>query len=175
MPVKHATSSVYLFARIQGGWRLGMIEHPRLGGVLVPGGHVEADETPAEAAVRELREETGLVGRFLAPPGCPLPAGYPHPAVPAPWWTVEIAVQGDNHLAQPHVHVDHHYIAVADHPGRTVGEAEHPLHWVTAQELPGLETPLDVRVLGAELFGRIEELAEQGGTPAPRPADGGPR
>ncbi|WP_377272413.1 NUDIX domain-containing protein [Peterkaempfera sp. SMS 1(5)a] len=164
MPVKHATSSVYLFAWIGGDWRLGMIEHPRLGGLLVPGGHVEADETPAEAAVRELREETGLEGRFLTPPECALPAGYPHEVVPPPWWTVEIAVSGDNHVAQPHVHVDHHYIAVADRPDRTVGTAEHPLHWVTAQELPGLETPLDVRVLGAQLFGRIGALAAPGGT-----------
>ncbi|MFJ6216037.1 NUDIX domain-containing protein [Streptomyces sp. NPDC092296] len=160
MPVKHATASVYLFARFGSGWRLGVIEHPRLGGVLVPGGHVEAYETPAEAAVRELREETGLTARFLAAPGgAALPDGYPHPQVPPPWWTVEIAVAADNHHPEPHLHIDHHYLAVADHPDRPVGPAEHPLHWITAEQLPAQRTPLDVRVLGAALFDRIEGLA----------------
>ncbi|MCD0483844.1 NUDIX domain-containing protein [Streptacidiphilus sp. ASG 303] len=145
-----------------------MIEHPRLGGLLVPGGHVEPDETPAEAAVREVVEETGLSARFLVPPGYgapgELPDGYPHRTVPPPWWTVEIPVGADRYCPAPHVHVDHHYIAVADRPDRPVGEAGHPLHWVAAAELPGVETPLDVRVLGAELFHRIGALQGPGGS-----------
>jgi 8-oxo-dGTP pyrophosphatase MutT (NUDIX family) len=159
MQVKHATASIYLFGRFD-GWRLGVIEHPRLGGVLVPGGHVEVYETPAEAAVRELREETGLEARFLPAPGQRgLPGGYPHQQVAPPWWTVEMAVPADSHHPAAHIHLDHHYLAVAEQPGRPVAPAGHPLHWVTAEELPGLETPLDVKVLGAELFRRIDTLA----------------
>ena len=33
----------------------------------LPKGHIEAGETPEEAAVREVREETGVTGRLLAP------------------------------------------------------------------------------------------------------------
>ena len=33
----------------------------------LPGGGIEADETPEEAAVRELKEETGLDGRIVRP------------------------------------------------------------------------------------------------------------
>jgi len=33
----------------------------------LPKGHVEADETPEQTAVRETREETGVTGRPLAP------------------------------------------------------------------------------------------------------------
>ena len=37
-----------------------LIFHPKLHKWLPPGGHMEADETPPEAARREVKEETGL-------------------------------------------------------------------------------------------------------------------
>ena len=40
--------------------------HKRLAQWMPPGGHIEADEEPAEAALREVREETGLVCEVVA-------------------------------------------------------------------------------------------------------------
>jgi 8-oxo-dGTP pyrophosphatase MutT (NUDIX family) len=62
-----------------------LVRHRRLGAWLPVGGELEPGETPLEAARRELREETGLEGRFPAglgidgtPPGL---LGYEeHPA-----------------------------------------------------------------------------------------------
>lgn len=43
-----------------------LLRHRRLGLWLQPGGHIEAGETPWEAALREATEETGLPLRFSA-------------------------------------------------------------------------------------------------------------
>jgi 8-oxo-dGTP pyrophosphatase MutT (NUDIX family) len=59
--------------------------HKRLGLWLQPGGHIDAGETPADAALREVLEETGLHGRHTAEPPVvahvdvhPGPKGHTH-------------------------------------------------------------------------------------------------
>lgn len=81
---KEPTASALVFSRFAEGWRLCLIMHPRLGMLLPAGGHVEADETTAEAAVREVLEETGLAVRLQ------------HVPVPLPWWILEMRVRIDD-------------------------------------------------------------------------------
>lgn len=77
-----------------------------------------------------------------------------------PWWITELAVPADNHLPQPHVHVDHQYVAVAE--DATLGRgAVHTFAWFTAEELAELEAFEDTQMLGTMLFGRITDLADQ--------------
>ncbi|MGC9113051.1 NUDIX hydrolase [Acidilobus sp.] len=51
---------------VEGG-RVLMIWHRKLGVWLYPGGHVEPNETPREAVVREFKEETGLDVEVVGP------------------------------------------------------------------------------------------------------------
>lgn len=54
--------SIAVYPRHEG--RVLLIHHRRLARWLPPGGELEPDETPLEAAARELFEETGLRGVF---------------------------------------------------------------------------------------------------------------
>ena len=89
--IKHANASAFVFCEFPRGWRLGLIEHPRLRKRMIVGGHVESDETQAEAAARALfsciasitaAAESGDVARC----GCCRRPGWAEPAVTEPWW-----------------------------------------------------------------------------------------
>jgi len=79
--------------------------HRRLGRWLQPGGHVEADERPEDAALRETREETGVAVR--------------HPdAGPT-------VVHLDEHPGPDgHVHLDLRFLLLADSAAPAVGSGE---------------------------------------------------
>lgn len=156
---KEPTASALVYSCSPDGWQLCLIMHPRLGKLLPAGGHVELDETTAEAAVREVLEETGLQVRLVSPSAVPLPSGTPHVPVPAPWWILEMQVPADRHEAIPHVHVDSIYVAIADEPASA--PAAHEVVWLTAAELAEHPDVVDdTRVLAKEVFAMIESLRD---------------
>ncbi len=107
--------------------------HPKLRRWLPPGGHVELGELPDDAAVREVREESGidveLVGeRAIDAPG-PLQLLRPR----------GIQVEA---IAPGHEHIDLIYLArpIEPYDGSIPGGADDPsLAWFDADALRGLE------------------------------------
>jgi ADP-ribose pyrophosphatase YjhB (NUDIX family) len=82
-------------------------EHPALGIHIPPGGHLARDELPHEAAVREVREETGLEATLVADDGITSPGGRSIPQ-PAHLMLYDVdTVDGD----PVHQHVDHVFFA----------------------------------------------------------------
>jgi 8-oxo-dGTP pyrophosphatase MutT (NUDIX family) len=154
--LKHPTASVFVFRRFTDGWRTGLIQHPRLHRMMIPGGHVEPEESAAEAALREVAEETGLAVTLVGPPAAPVPDGYRGRRVALPWWVAEYQVKPDNHLDVAHVHVDHLYVALADGPPPAAGAGlpgpEHPFGWYAACDLAGLDMFDDARLLARLLL-----------------------
>jgi 8-oxo-dGTP pyrophosphatase MutT (NUDIX family) len=123
--------------------------------MMIPGGHVEPEESAAEAALREVAEETGLAVTLVSPPAAPVPHGYRGRRVAPPWWIAEYQVMPDNHLDVVHVHVDHLYVALADGTpaaGAGLPDAAHQFGWYTAGELPGLDMYDDARLLARLLL-----------------------
>lgn len=158
--IKEATASVFVFHQDEGSgqWRVALVDHPRLGEWMPPGGHVEVDESAAEAGVREVLEETGLTVRMLPGPAVPVPDGYPHAAVEPAWWIVQMLANPDSHTAEPHVHLDHVFVAVATDVV-PVGEPVHKVVWFTAEEVAVADgIAEDSRLQATELFTQVTKL-----------------
>jgi 8-oxo-dGTP pyrophosphatase MutT (NUDIX family) len=104
--------------------RLLMIRHPGLGKWLQPGGHVENSETPLQAAIREVEEETGM------------------PTTSHAWhrrqqFPVDIDIHriaANERKSEPaHIHYDFRYMLEGSAP---LTSGEHPAQW---KEIAGVE------------------------------------
>jgi len=126
--------SVAIYARRER--RVLVIEHRRLCTWLPIGGELEAGETPLEAAVRELREETGLAGEFR-------PLAGALDGVPAGLIGYEEHQAGSKGLHMNFVFV----CEVASDVVRPNDELV-AWRWVDRDELARLDSPVNVRQFG---------------------------
>jgi 8-oxo-dGTP pyrophosphatase MutT (NUDIX family) len=77
----------------------------------LPGGHLDAAETPASAARREVREETGLVlpehlplvrlATLVLHVGAPVPVDYPYPHPTSQMWVFGMRLDGVGPAVRP--------------------------------------------------------------------------
>jgi 8-oxo-dGTP diphosphatase len=117
-----------------------LVHHNKIGLWLYPGGHVDPNEDPAAAAVREVVEETGVQAVVIGQ------AAFTHPAVashPAPWAIIEMDVT-DSRDGQ-HRHIDFVYVCWA--PTRdAIAQLEEvsSATWVPIDDLAGLPTPAEL-------------------------------
>jgi 8-oxo-dGTP diphosphatase len=148
---KHFTATAFV---IRGDATL-LHWHRRLGQWMPPGGHIEPDEDPPAAVLREVLEETGLVCEIVQTSPT-LPFAYPE-QIGAPYTILLEDIPGPD---EAHKHIDLIYFV------RPVADAEHAtvddptLRWVTAAELRE-NAPMDVIGCGvsAAIPEDVRELA----------------
>src|SRR5438105_6351134 len=100
--LRHFTVAVFVVH----GRRVLLHYHRKLGKWLPPGGHIEDNEVPDDAAVREVLEETGITVQLVGP------QGLPEPPIDAPRQLVVPAGIQVEPIYPGHEHVDLVYFAV---------------------------------------------------------------
>ncbi|HLU45607.1 MAG TPA: NUDIX domain-containing protein [Natronosporangium sp.] len=134
--IRHFTASAIVFDQ-QG--QVLLIHHHKLGMWLYPGGHIDPNEDPAQAVVREVREETGVAVELVS-------AGTPftHPAVvthPVPFAILELPVPHDPAVG-PHHHIDLVYVCRAISRELTPRPGEiRDCRWVPVEEVATYHVP----------------------------------
>ena len=117
-----------------------LIKHKKNGRWTQPGGHIEGDETPEEAALREVYEETGLRVRLLGD-RFPREEDFIRP----------LGIQRNRHLKEDgemHMHVDIIYVAVPNDDQEVVLNAEESddIKWFSRNELENINCFPDIRI-----------------------------
>src|ERR1700689_95182 len=112
-----------------------LIHHRKLDKWLPLGGHIELDEDPEQAALREAREESGLEGELLGERPPPTPPGTR--ALTAPRFL-------DTHrISATHEHIGMIYWARPKAGALALAAAEHhDIRWCGVGELEALKPPM---------------------------------
>lgn len=132
MPHIHSDIDFTVSAAIVFDKRVLLVDHPRYGVWLTPGGHVELDEDTDQALLREIREETGLeepdieiVSERIDPDN----AGDSKPLWVPRWMNIHPA-------NSPHRHIGLIYLVRAKTDRISLDRVEHnDIQWFTREEL----------------------------------------
>jgi 8-oxo-dGTP diphosphatase len=138
--IRHYTASAVVFDDDD---RVLLVHHNKVGLWLYPGGHIDPNEDPAQAALREVREETGIQAVAIGEPT------FSHPAVrshASPWAIIEMDVT-DSKVGAHH-HIDLVYVCRAA-GGELTAQMEEVggARWVPVADVAGLATPAELPAL----------------------------
>jgi len=135
---------------------------------LPPGGHVEPNEDPVQAVLREVLEETGLQA-VVVPTRSPVPLGS-SAHVPAP-----VAILINDISDGPHQHINMVYFLRPINGSTLQPQGDEVFAWVDAETLRrrepvdltccGVMAPVaaDVRLLGLAAIGLVRRATEGAG------------
>lgn len=152
---KHFTASVL----VENRGEFLLLYHRKLDMWLYPGGHVEPDEEPQDAASRELAEEAGIT----VPLRCCAPArhvpvgqeGSSSAELPMPLSILceQIPDKDGGH----HWHIDMIYLGRADDDQRRSVAAETEVKWVAPEEAGALHCPRELPALMRNALAMLRE------------------
>lgn len=143
--MKRFTATTYVFSTDMK--KMAFIRHKKLNSWLPPGGHVEENETPTQAALREIMEETGIEAEIIQDTEEFKYADNQAQTLEKP----EIILLEKKACGKCPEHVD--LIYAARMISQKVKTEQHDMKWVDAIEFEALEPMLEnARRIGRHLF-----------------------
>lgn len=140
--IKHFCVSVYVFNPKSKNFL--MVNHKKLGKWVQPGGHIELNEDPEEASLREVFEETGIKVKLIG-------KRYPREED----YITPIVIQ-KNVVKENHIHIDFVYLAYPLENQVEVQNIEETdgLEWFTLEEIldENFDTFENVRTICKKIF-----------------------
>lgn len=135
---------------------------------MFPGGHVDANQAPDEAALREVLEETGVQATIAAQRPHNLPGMQWRPS---PWITAEIPAPAKPErpgkpAEPPHSHIDFLFIGTADSTAPLAAQLDEVAAalWVPIGRRIDLNVRAEVPNLAVAAFGELHLSALTGGS-----------
>ena len=139
--------------------------HPKVKEWLPPGGHIEPNEEPVQAVLREIAEETGVRAEVVSSQPA-LDLDYPSQVSPPYTIMVEDIHDPDEGY---HQHIDMIYFC---RPVGRLGMVKDGWHWVSSADLAhgariegegpqAMPPPEDVRVLAQQAFQAVANAASE--------------
>jgi ADP-ribose pyrophosphatase YjhB (NUDIX family) len=140
---------------VKGGETL-LLYHRKIRKWFPPGGHIREDELPCEAAVREVKEESGLDVELLNPR--------------RRMGDVDVLSRPEcillEDISPEHQHVDLIYFARVIGGQLRIQESEAEGHrWCTAGDLDAEDIPEDIRRLGKRAIAAVAESTDRQSRP----------
>lgn len=140
---RHFTVAVFLVH----SHKILLLKHKKLNMWLPPGGHVDPNELPDEAAVREVKEETGLNITLVGEKG--LNVNYPRQLI------IPRGIQVED-IEADHQHINLVYFAtLSGNPRFTMNKESTRMDWYGLDDLP-LDVNDEIRSWCKRAFSEIE-------------------
>lgn len=139
------TASVWILSKTK-PTKVLLVHHRKYNKWIQPGGHIEKFENPIDAAIREVKEETGLDIHFLKPYLQQTPDGTTK-FLKAPDFLLEQKITAHNGEAE-HFHIDLQYIVKIDEQVLKHSMKEsHGIGWFSKKEALNLPIHEDTRII----------------------------
>ena len=136
--------------------KLLMVYHKKLNTWVIPGGHLEANEYPADGAVREIFEETGIDATVVNSSEFDFKGNEKESSVATPYAMLsELIPEKDDKPA--HIHMDFIFTCVADEEIPKGREAEvADVKWMTWEEVLKTDTFESIKEFARKRVGKNE-------------------
>ena len=146
---KHFTASVYILDEEH----ILLIFHPKLKKWLPPGGHIKPNESPVEAAKREVKEEVGLEITLIQEEHIWI-NHWNAKSFARPFLCLTEEIPATKH-EEAHQHLDLIYLATTNDPKSATPCPDHPMKWFSLEEIEALESDVEIFAETQEVIAAI--------------------